>query len=404
MKKSTLLTSFIAIATLVGCGGGSSNNTPTTITGQFQDTYVFGLNYKCSSNKEGITNLKGEYTCNIGDNVTFSLGSYTLGTAKAAKTITPKTLYPDNQDAELNVAQLLQSLDTGNNSGVITISKNFNALDDVNIPPTDTEFDTKMAQKLQSLETPKQLISEEQAKEHLQNSYTNILKELLQGKTLYQAFSDGFLSKSTFNADASSVTWVELDDEGCHGVANLTFDGMNINFTSISDSCSPQDVGNQGTIIISKINDDYLLATSEEDGTSRFYFDKTKAQEYLDSLTQNSPNNSLKNILKGKTLYQVFSDGSMSKSTFNADASSVTWVELDEAGCHGAANITIDGMNINFTSTSDNCFPQDIGSQGTIIISKINNDYLLASDEEDETSRFYFDKTKAQEYASTLYK
>ncbi|MBT8349290.1 MAG: hypothetical protein HKP62_07595, partial [Sulfurovum sp.] len=64
-----LLASTIVLFT--GCGGGGS--TPTsTVTGQFVDTYVQGLDYACSSGKTDITNSLGEYTCNTGDIVTFS--------------------------------------------------------------------------------------------------------------------------------------------------------------------------------------------------------------------------------------------------------------------------------------------------------------------------------------------
>ena len=46
---------------------------------QFVDTYVSGLNYACSSDIKGVTNEKGEYTCNVGDSVEFSIGSYVIG-------------------------------------------------------------------------------------------------------------------------------------------------------------------------------------------------------------------------------------------------------------------------------------------------------------------------------------
>ena len=109
---------------LVGCGGSTSTE---TVTGQFVDTYVSGLNYTCSSGTTGVTNTDGEYTCNVGDTVEFSLGGYVLGSVTASSGIvTPEILYPSETDTispeALNVAQLLQTLDDGTNEGIITIA------------------------------------------------------------------------------------------------------------------------------------------------------------------------------------------------------------------------------------------------------------------------------------------
>ena len=147
MKK--ILSSGLAIGammSLVGCGGGSSWSTPSTVTGQFIDTYVSGLNYTCDpSGKADVTNDMGEYTCNIGDTVTFSLGGYVLGTATASSGIvTPEILYPSTTDeitpAAMNVAQLLQSLDADPIDDIISIDGNFTALVDAGISLEDEKF------------------------------------------------------------------------------------------------------------------------------------------------------------------------------------------------------------------------------------------------------------------------
>ena len=121
-----------------GGGGDSSSGTPTasTVTGQFIDAPVQGLGYLCSSGKRDKTNSNGEYVCNVGDNVTFFIGSVEIGTAVAqTNAITPYTLFPNNNTATINLARLLQSLDTDTTDATITI----NTALETKIP-TDTNF------------------------------------------------------------------------------------------------------------------------------------------------------------------------------------------------------------------------------------------------------------------------
>jgi hypothetical protein len=76
MRRFTL-TTFIVGITLVALsacgGGGSSTTTATTTTGKFIDSQVKGLDYNCSSGLSGVTNDAGEFTCNVGDSVSFSI-------------------------------------------------------------------------------------------------------------------------------------------------------------------------------------------------------------------------------------------------------------------------------------------------------------------------------------------
>jgi hypothetical protein len=119
-------------------GGGSSSDpvTATTVTGQFIDAPVQGLGYLCSSGKRDKTNSNGEYICNVGDNVTFFIGSVELGTVAAqSAAITPYTLFPNNRDAAINLARLLQSLDADNTDAIITVDTILEAS-----LPTATDF------------------------------------------------------------------------------------------------------------------------------------------------------------------------------------------------------------------------------------------------------------------------
>ncbi|MBW2686634.1 MAG: hypothetical protein JRE19_12070, partial [Deltaproteobacteria bacterium] len=87
---------------IVSCG--SSEGSSTT-TGQFIDDPVQGLDYTCSSGSSGVTNGNGEYVCDAGDDVTFSLGSIVIGTvAVQAAAITPYSFFASDTEAAINLA------------------------------------------------------------------------------------------------------------------------------------------------------------------------------------------------------------------------------------------------------------------------------------------------------------
>lgn len=152
MKEALKLTGILSLATAVvlmtGCGSSSSgdevSSSVSTITGIFVDSAVEGLTYSCSSGASGVTNASGEFTCKKDDNVTFSLEGYVLGSAIAASTVTPYTLYPDNTDAAINVAQLLQTIDTDNNAsnGITIDSTDVTALQGASVSLDAADFDT----------------------------------------------------------------------------------------------------------------------------------------------------------------------------------------------------------------------------------------------------------------------
>lgn len=275
---SSMVATTVAFA-IIGCGGGGSSSattTPTTVTGVFQDAKVAGLDYQCSSGKKDVTNANAEFTCNAGDTVTFSIGGYVLGSTTASSGIvTPATLYPDDETAAVNVMQVLQSIEDASD-GIIEIPDNFNALDDVTVPPTDANFDTVIETKLQ--EAGLTLVSEENAQAHM-------LETLLKGNTLYTTIWDetGTLEEWTFSDDLSRVAWKEL--EGCgqnceNGSGTLSIsNGLILTYTEGNET---------STITVNAIGADYLNVTAitVENNESitenlRLYYDKSKAEKYF---------------------------------------------------------------------------------------------------------------------------
>ena len=100
-----------------GGGGGSSSNTQAvaTVTGQFIDAPVQGLNYSTAT-QSGQTDSSGNFKYRAGETVTFKLGTLTLGTVTATSSLNPLDLAGDNSLGTIstkaqNIAMLLQNLD-----------------------------------------------------------------------------------------------------------------------------------------------------------------------------------------------------------------------------------------------------------------------------------------------------
>ena len=138
---------MFAMLALNGCsdgGSSSDSSSPSTLTGQFIDAPVKGLKYVCSSGASGVTNDKGEYTCNVGSNVTFYIGSLSIGTVAAqVKPVTPYSLFPNDYTAAVNLARLLQSIDADASYAlIIDLNASLAVLVPADINFTDPEFET----------------------------------------------------------------------------------------------------------------------------------------------------------------------------------------------------------------------------------------------------------------------
>jgi hypothetical protein len=175
MKFKYILSVSTAVLLFSGCGSGSLGSTPeTALTGQFVDSAVQGLEYSCSSGTNDVTNINGDFTCKVGDNITFSINGFVIGDATAQEIITPKTLQPTDATAMVNIAQLLQTLDSDNNpnNGITLDSSSpavqaLTALTDVNF--TQVDFDSAITSYI-----GKTLVDETTANEHLNLSLQNI--------------------------------------------------------------------------------------------------------------------------------------------------------------------------------------------------------------------------------------
>jgi len=207
-KNSILLLSTVLItlsfSACGGGGGGSDGGTtsetsiePVLQTGAFLDSAVEGLRYKTAT-QSGYTDTNGHFKFFKGENIEFFLGEYPIGKYLAKGVISPYTLYPNNEEAAIRIAQLLQTLDLdGIPANGITIEnyENFSELDTA-LAPTNNSFVSNVEGLLNKV-----LVSSASAKTHLDDtlylSSQGNPNELAQGTNTFNTFDPSTFSTST---------------------------------------------------------------------------------------------------------------------------------------------------------------------------------------------------------------
>ena len=165
-----------AVLMLSACGGGSSGTSTTGVTGVFEDGPVYNLPYTCNpSGLSGVTNQNSEYTCNEGDEVSFHVGSTTVGpiAAKADELVTPYKLFPNDSEKAIRLSQLLLSLDDdGDYSEIITLTSEYLALITEEIDFASATFEDDVQAMLDDANLT--LVDAQTAEDHLHASDTEL--------------------------------------------------------------------------------------------------------------------------------------------------------------------------------------------------------------------------------------
>lgn len=121
----TLIVFTLFTMTACGGGGGGTSSGPTTATGYFKDSNVAGMAYT-SGGQSGVTDQYGRFTYEIGQPVTFSVGSVIVGTTRGDEVVTPLDLISNgttNSPEVQNIVRFLMTLDSdGDPDNGITIS------------------------------------------------------------------------------------------------------------------------------------------------------------------------------------------------------------------------------------------------------------------------------------------
>lgn len=102
---------------LSGCGGGDSATSDVS-TAYFVDSNVGGVNYTCGT-QSGVTGADGSFRYQHGQSCTFSIGvtSFTVSADRlsAGKSITPFDIFAGDDEKVVNLARMLQTLDSDKN-------------------------------------------------------------------------------------------------------------------------------------------------------------------------------------------------------------------------------------------------------------------------------------------------
>ena len=181
--------SLLLVASLIysGCGSSSSSTDTTSLkseqsstqssslesksstknrSGVFIDAAVAGLSYSClPSTMGGLTTKEGYFTCKEGDTISFYIAQNFIGSSPIKDVITPYDLL--DGDGAINLAQLLQTLDSDGNvdNGIVIDSDMAGKLLDKEIDFKATDFDTTIQDLLEQ-----SLVDETEAKNHMDTS------------------------------------------------------------------------------------------------------------------------------------------------------------------------------------------------------------------------------------------
>jgi hypothetical protein len=146
--------SLLSLALLTACGG-SDYKAPTQ--GTFLDGAVEGMDFKSGNGPLAATGSKGEFSCNEGDTVSFSIGGLAIGSATCASTLTPLQLAgaTDVKDSKvvnrLLALQLLdEDSDPSNGIKITSDVKTALASKSLDFNAADAAFNTALASSLVS--------------------------------------------------------------------------------------------------------------------------------------------------------------------------------------------------------------------------------------------------------------
>ena len=147
-----------------GGGGGGS-----TVTGQFVDSLVEGLQYSTAS-ASGLTDANGAFTYRPGEDVTFMVGDIIIGTVSASAVASPVDVVESASDYSTdptvkNIARFLQTIDTdGLSDNGIQISQ---ATRDAAVGQTISDWESSLeVQAVAALLTANPFVGEAEAKLH----------------------------------------------------------------------------------------------------------------------------------------------------------------------------------------------------------------------------------------------
>ena len=209
--------------------GANSRTATVSVTigpapqGRFLDTAVEGLAYS-SGNLSGLTDGEGAFSYVEGEDLTFSLGGITLGSATAAPVVVPGDLQSE-ADAAGNIAQFLQTLDGDRiaSNGITVPEATRDALADADIDFTVSAVGFQTAPDVQSalnaLPSRPELLPREKTDAHLAGTLELLPEDGSNPALLASTFfgstgDDSLVAAEPASAETGPLTWLLIRGSG----------------------------------------------------------------------------------------------------------------------------------------------------------------------------------------------
>jgi len=394
IKKTAL--SIAALGSLIISGCGSSSSSDSSLTGYYLDSAVKGVSYSCGT-REGTTDSEGKFRFENGDNCKFTLAGITL---KELDT----TLLPDGAkvvETTPDVLVFLQSIDkdgdpsTGIDIDSEVLSVLTTALENYTTVPTDDNLTAVVETLKQEVEDFEgDVVTENEALEHLTTTQSEVTKELLAGKTFYLTYSDSYgvvIEKLVFNSDATELVSEVI--EGDVGSASTT-NSMSVSIdgdTFVTTNTATNDIQ---THKILEVTQSYVKLDDSEVPYIYYSYDDVKAA--ADKLTETESDESIEfsvDYLNGKTFYWlVYNDFGYDTLKYNVakltfSESSVVYQEYDTPDSdEHTFDYTVTDGKLSLSNT-------DISS---LYVLEATDSFLRIEDANALEQFFYFDEAQAK--------
>jgi hypothetical protein len=224
------------ITLLSACGGGgggsgsASGDSSSTVpeTGILFDAALENVAYKTPT-LSGITSATGEFDFAIGETVVFSIGNYDFPAVSGATQVSLLDLLNSNSvdNAVINLARLLQSIDTNPDAGVITLPENINTdISNLDFNKSLEAFESgsivlELLAQHSTQTTPGQLISAQEAVDHLYDYAADLGITLPPLAIEQDNDSDGILNIEDPDDDNDSIADVNDVDDDNNGLIEI---------------------------------------------------------------------------------------------------------------------------------------------------------------------------------------
>jgi hypothetical protein len=310
MKRVALVVLLMVMTfTLIACGGGGGGSEgPQVLSGQFVDAPVEGLTYT-SGATTGKTTVTGTFQYESGETVTFKVGDIVLGTAQGKNIVTPLDLARHakndpalvaNDQMVVNMVRFLMTI-TGSNSSsqLFTIDQttfNNSVGKAVDIDQATGSFSIPVGI------TTNSLTSTVDAETHFNNTLaeyrTKFSSTYLNGKTLFEVYPNDadnnpatpdVYEKGTLKFTSASAGAGDDSDFAVNPAAynfSYTVDAkgiLQLNFTGVGYIAYLKIVDENADRLAICWEDTYAAADSCLTENEYMYFDKTKAQAFINS-------------------------------------------------------------------------------------------------------------------------